>query len=78
MHMAVMIQIRNVPEALHRRLRVRAATEGISMSHFVLREVERALERPSRQELLEAIRSQPEAELDPSPAELLREERDRP
>lgn len=48
------------------------------MSHFVLREIARALERPSRQELLEAIRSQPEAELDPSPAELLREERDRP
>ena len=48
------------------------------MSHFVLREVERALERPSRQELLKAIRLQPEAELDPSPAELLREERDRP
>ncbi len=48
------------------------------MSHFVLREIERALERPSRQELLEAIRAQPEAELNPSPAELLREERDRP
>ena len=48
------------------------------MSHFVLREIERALAHPSRQELLEAIRSQPEAELDPSPAELLREERNRP
>ena len=78
MHMTVMIQIRNVPKALHRRIRVRAATEGMSMSHFVLREIERALERPCRQELLEAIRSQPEAELEPSPAELLREERDRP
>ena len=72
-----MIQIRNVPEALHRRLRVRAATEGVSMSHYVLREIERALERPSRRELLAAIRSQPQLELDPSPADLLREERDR-
>ncbi|MCY3597740.1 MAG: hypothetical protein OXG71_09960 [Rhodospirillales bacterium] len=48
------------------------------MSHFVLREIEHALEHPSRPELLKAIRSQPEAELDPSSAELLREGRDRP
>ncbi|MCY3856478.1 MAG: hypothetical protein OXI73_09050 [Rhodospirillales bacterium] len=48
------------------------------MSQIVLREIERALAHPSRQELLKAIRSQPEAELDPSPAELLREGRDRP
>lgn len=73
--MSKMIQIRNVPAALHRRLRIRAATEGVSMSHFVLREIERVLERPSRQELLEAIRSQPQVELDPSPADVLREER---
>ncbi len=71
------IQIRNVLAALHQRLRIRAAAEGVSMSHFVLREIERALDRPSRQELLEAIRSQPEVVLDPSPADLLREERDR-
>ena len=70
------IQIRNVPETLHRRLKVRAAMEGVSMSRFVLREIERALERPSRRELLEAIRAQPELELDPSPAEILREGRE--
>ena len=71
------IQIRNVPAALHQRLRTRAAAEGVSMSHFALREIKRALDRPSRQELLEAIRSQPEVEPDLSPADLLREERDR-
>ena len=47
------------------------------MSRYVLREIERALERPTRRELLEAIRSQPEMVLDPSPAEIIREERDR-
>ena len=73
--MTTMIQIRNVPEALHRRLKARAALEGVSMSRFVLREVERALERPSRRELLEAIRSRPKVELDISPADILREER---
>ena len=74
--MQAMIQIRNVPEALHRRLKARAAIEGMSMSRYILREMERALERPSRRDLLEAIRSQPELELNPSPAEVLRQERE--
>ena len=71
------IRIRNVPEALHRRLKARAAMEGVSMSRYVLREIERSLERPTRRELLEAIASQPDRVLNPSPAEILREERDR-
>ena len=74
--MQTMIQIRNVPETLHRRLKARAALEGVSMSRYVLREIEKALERPSRRELLEAIRLQPEVALEPSPADVLREERD--
>lgn len=73
--MTTTVQIRNVPEGLHQRLKARAALEGVSMSRFVLREIERALERPSRRELLEAIRSQPKVELDISPADILREER---
>ena len=75
--MTTMIQIRNVPETLHRRLKARAALEGVSMSRFVLREIERALERPSRREWIEAIRSQPEVELDMSPADILRDQRNR-
>ena len=71
------IRIRNVPEALHRKLKARAAMEGVSMSRYVLQEIERSLERPTRRDLLEAIASQPEIEPNPSPAEILREERDR-
>ena len=74
--MKMMIQIRNVPEPLHRRLKARAAIEGVSMSRYILQAIERALARPSRQELLDAIRSQPEIHLDPPPADILREERD--
>ena len=70
-----MIQIRNVPDSLHRRLKARAAMEGVSMSLYALREIEKALARPSRQELLRAIREQPEVVLDRSPADVLREER---
>jgi len=71
----MMIQIRNVPDSLHRRLKARAALEGVSMSLYVLREIEKSLARPSRQELLQAIRQQPDIVLDRSPADVLREER---
>ena len=74
--MNMMIQIRNVPEALHRRLKARAAMEGMSMSLYILREIEKSLERPSRRALLQAIREQPEIALDQSPADLLRDERE--
>ncbi len=70
-----MLQIRNVPDALHRRLKARAAMEGVSMSLYVLRAIDRSLARPSRQELLRAIREQPEVVLDRSPADVIREER---
>lgn len=75
--MTTMIQIRNVPPLLHKRLKARAAMEGVSMSRYILREIERALERPTRREVLEAIRSQPKVALDISPADIIREERDR-
>ena len=74
--MSTMIQIRNVPELMHRRLKARAAMEGVSMSQYVMWAIERALERPSRKELLAAIRRQPESALEPSPADVLRAERD--
>ena len=74
--MSMMIQIRNVPEPTHGRLKARAAMEGVSMSQYVLAAVERALERPSRRELLAAIRREPSATLDPAPADLLRAERE--
>ena len=74
--MNTMIQIRNVPEELHRRLKARAAMEGMSMSLYILREIEKSLARPSRRKLLQAIRDQPEMVLDPAPADVLHEERE--
>ena len=74
--MSTMIQVRNVPEALQRRLKARAAMEGVSMSAYLRRLIERALERPSRQEVLDALRALPEIEPDISAAEILREARE--
>lgn len=72
----MIIQIRNVPETLHRRLKARAALEGMSMSLYVRREIERSLARPSRRAVIEAIRRQPEIALEALPADVLREERE--
>ncbi len=71
-----MIQIRSVPEDFHRRLKARAAIEGLSMSAFVLREVRRALDRPTRQEMLDRLRAQPVRRLRRRAADIVRVERD--
>ena len=70
-----MVQVRNVPAELHRRLKARAALEGLSMSEFVLRELRKTLERPPRGEILERLRSQPARRLSRAAAQVLREER---
>ena len=71
-----MVQIRNVPSELHRRLKARAAIEGLSMSAYVLREVRKALDRPTRQEVLERLQARPLRRLRRSAADVLRAERD--
>jgi plasmid stability protein len=74
--MPKMTQIRNVPDIVHRELKARAAAEGVSMSDFILRELERVLSRPTRAEVLRRIRALPETELEPSAVEILREARE--
>lgn len=51
-----LIQIRNVPEDVHRTLKVRAAAEGTSLSEYVLRQVTRVALTPTPEELDERIR----------------------
>ena len=72
---ATMVQVRNVPPEFHRRLKARAAMEGMSMSEYILREVGKALERPTRQDVLERIRTRPVRRLPRSAAEVIRAER---
>lgn len=74
--MSKMIQVRNVPDQLHRKLKVRAAEQGVSLSDYILAELRRLAERISPQELAARVRVVRE-DLDPSPAEILRAERDR-
>jgi antitoxin FitA len=75
--MGVMVQIRNVPEALHRQLKSRAALAGMSLSDYLLSEIRQAAERPTIDELRARLRSGAETTVSPLPAEAVRAERDR-
>lgn len=75
--MSTMIQIRQVPDELHRRAKARAALAGLSLSEFALQALERELRRPTPAELAARVRA-----LDPVPdappaASLVREARQR-
>lgn len=74
--MSKMIQLRNVPDALHRRLKARAALEGMSLSEYLLAEVRRVAERPSLSELRQRLAQRSPAKLSVSPAQAVREERE--
>lgn len=73
--MAHTLQIRSLPEALHRALKVRAAQEGVSMSDWVTARIREALDRPPRDELLARIQRRSPVDVDPTA--LLRQERER-
>lgn len=65
-----LIQIRNVPDDVHRTLKVRAAAEGTSLSDYVLREVTRLAHSPTPDELDARIRARASAQV--TTAEILR------
>jgi plasmid stability protein len=69
------LQVREVPDGVHRILKARAALAGLSLSEFVLQELTRVANRPSREELYERLRRRSPVELDVSPAELIAAER---
>jgi hypothetical protein len=71
-----MVQIRNVPDALHRRLKARAAEAGMSLSDYLLAELRRSAERPTPAQLWERIRSRPPVEPSVPVVEVVRQERD--
>ena len=74
--MSTMIQIRNVPEGLHRRLKARAALAGMSLSEYLLREVRRVAQQPTLEELRVRLERRPAVTPAPPPAQAVRAERD--
>jgi len=71
-----MLQVRNIPDELHRALKERAAREGTTMSDLVLRELPRLAHKPSPEQVLARVRGR-EPVPGPPAAELLAAARDR-
>jgi len=74
--MSKMIQLRNVPDALHRSLKARAAMAGMSLSDYLLTEIKEIAERPTLAELRGRLQSRKPVNLPLDSARLVREERE--
>lgn len=74
--MAKMVQVRNVPDALHPKLKARAAVAGQSLSDDLLTELERVASRPTRDEMLTRLHSRTRVRLKTAAAVVIREERE--
>jgi plasmid stability protein len=74
--MSKMIQLRNVPDALHRSLKARAAMAGMSLSDYLLAEIKEIAERPTLAELRTRLRRRKAITLSLDTARLVREERE--
>ena len=74
--MSRMIQIRNVPDALHRKIKVRAAQSGMTLSHYLLAEIERLAGLPTRDEMLARLHARTPARLKTPAAAVIRRDRE--
>lgn len=74
--MSRMIQVRNVPDSVHRTLKAQAALAGMSLSDFLLAEIRHLAERPTVAELRERLRHRSRVAGSLSAAEAVRRERD--
>jgi len=70
------IQIRHVPDEVHRTLKSRAAMAGMSLSDYALAELRRVAETPSQEEVYARIRARTRPPLPVSAADIIRAERD--
>ena len=74
--MSKMIQLRHVPDSLHRQLKARAALEGLSLSDFLIREARKIADRPTAAEMRERLARRASSAPRVTPTEALRQERD--
>jgi antitoxin FitA len=70
--MPKMIQIRNVPDELHRKLKARAARLKMTLSDYLLSEIEQTAEKPALSEMMERLRNPEPVELDEPPEVTIR------
>jgi antitoxin FitA len=70
------VQIRNVPDAKHRKLKARAAERGLTITDYVKQLVDRDLERPTMAELIKRAKSFTQVDIGTSAVDYVREDRD--
>jgi predicted nucleic acid-binding protein len=70
--MSKMIQIRNVPDELHRTLKTRAAQLGMSLSDYLLSEIHQIADKPTLDEYLARVRRRESVRVKESSAEVIR------
>ena len=75
-HMARLLQVREVPDDVHRTLKVRAAQAGTSLSEYVRAELELIASRPTPEELRTRLATRTPVEASESPAKAIRRRRD--
>ncbi|GAB09141.1 hypothetical protein GOARA_029_00050 [Gordonia araii NBRC 100433] len=71
------LQVREVPEEVHRTLKARAASSGRSLSEYVLLVLKREVAQPTLDEVFERARRFGSVDAGDLIAEILREDRDR-
>jgi plasmid stability protein len=74
--MPKMIQLRHVPDALHRKLKARAAMCGLPLSDYLIREARKIAEQPTPEEMRERLAQREPYRGRRSPTEVVRAERD--
>lgn len=74
--MAKNVQIRNVPEELHRALKVRAAQAGMTLSEYLLAEMREIAAKPTVAEMVERLRSRESVRDRESSAAIIRRHRE--
>ncbi|MFZ0480240.1 MAG: hypothetical protein WAL71_13945 [Terriglobales bacterium] len=74
--MSKMIQLRNVPDALHRTLKARAAMAGMSLSDYLLAEIKEIAERPTLTEFRARLNKREPVAVELDTARLVEEERE--
>ena len=75
-YMSTMIQIRNVPDALHRKLKSRAALAGMSLSDYLLRQIREVAARPTLEEMRARLERHSPVSVTVDPVRAVRAERD--
>jgi plasmid stability protein len=74
--MSKMVQLRNMPDALHRKVKARAAMAGMSLSDYLIAEIKHSAERPTLAEFREGLHRRGPVSVPINAARLVREERE--